>query len=63
MTDKRFENDNPFCKWNDPMYQDDYDAPWNDPMHEDDYDAPWNSPLGNCDDYGSYAKKNHIRYR
>lgn len=51
-------NDNPFEKWNDPMYENDPFAPWNDPMKKDDPFACWNSPFGE----GKYRKEIDERY-
>jgi len=44
-----YKNDDPFEKWNDPMYKDDPFAPWNDPIKKDDPFACWNNPFGDGD--------------
>jgi len=54
-------NDDPFKKWNDPMYADDPLAPWNDPMRRDDPFACWNDPFGNGAYHEEVDRYGHTR--
>ena len=58
--DNKFENDNIFAPWNDPLQQDDIFAPWNDPLQQDDMFAPWNNILSNQQDTNDYLRDSGV---
>lgn len=49
----KFDCDNPFEPWNNPMHEDNPFAPWNHPMKRDDPFACWNNPFG----HGKYREE------
>lgn len=57
----KYENEDIFAPWNDPMLKDDPFAPWNDPMLEDDFMAPWNDPMADERETNMYLRENGVR--
>jgi len=39
-------DNNPFAKYNNPLYKDNPFAPWNNPLKKNDPFACWNNPFG-----------------
>ena len=58
--DNKFENDNIFAPWNDPLQQDDIFAPWNDPLQQDDMFAPWNNIMSDQQDTNDYLRDSGV---
>lgn len=56
----RFENQDPFARWNDPIDRDDPFKPWNDPIYDTDPTAPWNDPCAQDRDYDRWCERNGI---
>lgn len=59
--DNKFENEDIFAPWNDPLLKDDIMAPWNDPLQQDDIFAPWNDPLAGPRETNQYLRESGER--
>lgn len=57
----KYENQDIFAPWNDPLKRDDPFAPWNDPIQRDDVFAPWNAPISDPQETNRYLRDNGVR--
>lgn len=59
--DNKYENEDIFAPWNDPLHKDDPFAPWNDPSMQDDPFAPWNDPMADERETNRYLRESGER--
>ncbi len=55
----KYQNEDIFAPWNDPLKKDDPFAPWNDTVYKNDILAPWNDPLAGERETNRYMRENN----